>query len=290
VCIERQLWRCTLHGFVGHPRNATVRHADLTVLRAAIGAAQQLSDTQQLLFFAHAATRRFTRSADFWKVLGSAYELKGQRDSALWADKQALALDPSNVNTALLVAKTIVDGAAYDTAQANRLKGDTAQLHAFQRSFAARLDSARVYLQRAAAAPDSTQRLSAAVILLTGGSKLAQAAAYDRAYDWLDQSLQLVAPRTPADTTGPRQQVRVQASFWFGIASVASLASPYGDMVKSKQCAEAKGINDRIARTKDALILGARVQPSFVNTMLQNLGKFEAVMPQVKKQFHCKNF
>ena len=55
--------------------------------------------------------------------------------------------------------------------------------------------------------PDSGQQLSAAVILLTGGSKLAQAGAYDRAYEWLDQSLQLVAPRAPADTTGPRQHI-----------------------------------------------------------------------------------
>ncbi len=290
VCIEGQLWRCTLDGFVAQAGSDTTRLADASFLRAAIGAAQQLADTQQLLSFARAGTRRFAKSTDFWKVLGSAFDLKGQRDSALWAMQRALALDPTNVNTALLVAKTIVDGAVYDTAQANRLKPDTAQWHAFQRSFADRLDTARVYLRRAATSPDSGQQLSAAVILLTGGSKLAQAGAYDRAYEWLDQSLQLVAPRAPADTTGPRQQVRVQASFWFGIASVASLAGPYSAMVKSKRCAEAKAINDRIARTKDALLLGARVQASFANTMLQQLGKFEAVMPQVKKSFKCSNF
>jgi len=61
-------------------------------------------------------------------------------------------------------------------------------------------------------------------------------------------------------------------------------------MVKSKKCTDAKTINDRIGRTKEALILGARIQPTFVNTMLQNLAKFEAVMPQVKKQFKCTNF
>jgi len=290
VCIEGQLWRCTLDGFVAQAMNDTTKLADSTFLKAAIGAAQQLVDGKQLLFFARAGIRRFPRSLDFWKVLGSGYELMGQRDSALWAEKQALALDPSNVNTALLVAKTVVDATAYDTAAANRLKGDTAQLRVLRAAFADRLDSARTFLARAVSSPDSGQQLSAAVILLTGGSKLAQAGAYARAYDWLDQALQLVAPRSPADTTGPRQQVRVQASFWFGIASVASLATPYSEMVKSKHCADAKAINDRIARTKDALQLGARVQLSFVNTMLQNLGKFEAVMPQVKKQFHCKNF
>ena|SRR5438445_7078198 len=290
VCIEGQLWRCTLDGFVAQAANDTTRLADSTFLKAAIGAAQQIADTQQLRLLARAGTRRFPKSTDFWKVLGNAYDLRGQRDSALWAEKQALALDPGNVSTALLIAKTVVDGTAYDTAAANRVKGDTAQLRVVRAAFADRLDTARAYLARAVSAPDSGLQLSAAVILLTGGSKLAQAGAYGRAYDWLDQALQLVAPRSPADSTGPRQQVRVQASFWFGIASVASLATPYSEMVKSKHCTDAKAINDRIARTKEALLLGARVQPSFVNTMLQNLAKFEAVMPQVKKQFHCTNF
>ncbi len=137
---------------------------------------------------------------------------------------------------------------------------------------------------------DSTDRISAAVFMLTAGSKLAQAGAYDRAYPWLDQLLQLVASRTPADTLGPRQQIRLQASFWYGVSSVASLSGPWSAMTKTKSCSDAKGINDRLARTKDALIFGARVHPPTVNTMLQNVGKFEAVMPQVKKQFKCRNF
>ena len=290
ICIEGQLWRCTLDGFVAQASSDTTRLADSTFLRAAIGAAQQVSDTQRLLFFSRAATRRFPKSPDFWKVLGSAFEMKAQHDSALWAQRQALAIDPNDVNASLLVAKAMVDGAVYDTASANKMKSDTAALHRFRNAFATRVDSARSYLDKAVASPDSLQQLSAAVILLTGGSKLAQAGAYDDAYAWLDPALHLVAPRSPADTTGPRMQVRVQSSFWFGLASVASLTGPYSEMVKSKKCTDAKTINDRIGRTKEALILGARIQPTFVNTMLQNLAKFEAVMPQVKKQFKCTNF
>jgi len=107
---------------------------------------------------------------------------------------------------------------------------------------------------------------------------------------WLDEALRGVLLRSKADTIGPRQQVRVQASFWFGIASVASLQEPYKKMVASKSCTDAKEINDRLVRTREALVLGSRVSPSFANTMLQNLAKFEAVMPQVKKQFKCRNF
>jgi tetratricopeptide (TPR) repeat protein len=290
ICIEGQLWRCTLDVFSQQAAADSTKLADSLFVRAAIGAAQLVADTQQLLRFSRAAVRHFPKSADFWKVLGSAYDMKGQPDSALWAERQAFAADPTDANASLLVAKALVDRAVYDTGAAKRAKGDTAELRRLRGAFAASLDSSRTYLAKAVASTDSLQRLSAAVILLTGGSKLAQAQAYERAYEWLDQSLQIVAPRTAADTTGPRAQVRVQASFWFGIASVASLSAPYGEMVKSKKCGDAKTIQDRINRTKDALVLGARLQPTFTNTMLQNLAKFEAVMPQVKKQFKCTNF
>jgi len=290
ICIEGELYRCALDGFVEEIKNDSSKAADSTFLKAALGAAQQLSDTQKLLFFSRAAVAHFPKSAAFWKALGSAYDLKGQKDSSVWAYKQSLKLDPTDMKASLLVARGIVEGTTYDTAQAAKLKSDTAALRAFRNAFADRIDSAKAYLAPALSSPDSTDRLSAAVFMLTAGSKLAQAGAYDRAYPWLDQLLQLVAPRTPADTVGPRQQIRLQASFWYGVSSVASLSAPWTAMTKTKSCNDAKGISDRLARTKDALVFGARVHPPTANTMLQNVSKFEAVMPQVKKQFKCKNF
>ena len=288
ICIEGELWRCVLDGFVDVTRSDTSKLADTTVLKAALGAAQQISDTQRLLFFSRAGVRHFPKSAAFWKALGSAYDLKGQKDSSVWAYKQSLKIDPTDVKASLLVAKGIVEGTTYDTAHVP--KGDTAALRAFRNSFADRMDSAKTYIAPALASTDSTDKLSAAVFMLTAGSKLSQAGAYDRAYPWLDQLVQLVAQRSPADTIGPRQQIRLQASFWYGVSSVASLSGPYTAMVKSKSCTEAKAINDRLARTKDALVFGARVHPPTANQMLQNVSKFEAVMPQVKKQFKCNNF
>src|SRR5213596_3261306 len=290
ICIEGELWRCVLDGFAEQVRSDTAKLADTTLLKAALGAAQQISDTQQLLFFSRAAVRHFPKSAAFWKALGSAYDLKAQKDSSVWAYKQSLKIEPTDVKAALLVARGTVEGSTWDTAQANKLKSDTAALHALRNVFADRIDSAKAYLAPASSSPDSTDRLSASVFMLTAGSKLAQAGAYDRAYPWLDQLLQLVALRTPADTVGPRQQIRLQASFWYGVSSVASLTGPYTAMIKSKSCTEAKAFNDRLVRTKEALIFGARVHPPTANQMLQNVAKFEAVMPQVKKQFKCKNF
>src|SRR5207247_2007895 len=82
------------------------------------------------------------------------------------------------------------------------------------------------YLRPGLTASDTMQRLAADVIMLTAGSKIAQAGAYPAAYARLDSLLMLVAPRHGADTLGPKQQIRINASFWSGIPSVFTLTAP----------------------------------------------------------------
>jgi hypothetical protein len=183
----------------------------------------------------------------------------------------------SDLSSALLTAKAIVDGASYDTTRARQLQlsGDSATLAVLRAAYANRLDSARTYLAMALASPDTALRTSAAAILLQGGTKLGRANIWDHAYPWLDETLQLVVPRAPSDTTGPRQQIRIQASFWYGLSSVLTLKDQYRAMVNSRNCSDVLAVNDRIARTKEALTLGMRVHPPTMNQMLQNLAKFE---------------
>jgi hypothetical protein len=196
------------------------------------------------------------------------------------------------LSSALLTAKAIVDGASYDSTRARQLQlsGDSATLTVLRAAYANRLDSARTYLAMALASPDTALRTSAAAILLQGGAQLGRANIWDHAYPWLDETLQLVVPRAPSDTTGPRQQIRIQASFWYGLSSVQTLKDQYRAIVNSRNCNDVLAMNDRIARTKEALMLGMRVHPPTVNQMLQNLGKFEQAMPTVKRAFACQNF
>src|SRR5207245_9916992 len=119
------------------------------------------------LFFSHVAARHFPKSASFWKTLGAAFDLKGQRDSSLWAYKQSLGIDPNDISSTLLVAKAIVDGATYDTAKVNRLKGDTVALRQFRTAFADRADSAKAFPERAPAANESAKRLTPVLTMST---------------------------------------------------------------------------------------------------------------------------
>jgi tetratricopeptide (TPR) repeat protein len=293
VCIEGSIWKCAVSGLMGQAQHDSSLLRDSSFLNTAIGAAQSAPDTQALLKFSEAAVRNFPTSIRFLKARGGAFEMAGVVDSALVVYKRTLALEQGNdVTLSLLIAKTIVDHATWDTAAARVMQAakDSLGLRARQQIFAEKVDSARPYLHPGIASSDSTQRLAASVIMLTGASKIAQAAAYDKSYIWLDTLLQVVAPRSPADTVGPRHQIRLNASFWFGLSSVLTLSKPYQDMVKSKNCDQAKAIHDRLVRTRTALLYGERVHPPTARQMLGFLTQYEQQMPRVKQAFKCRNF
>jgi len=298
ICIEGSIWKCAVTGLAAQLQHDSALAKDSTFLNTAIGAAQSASDTQALLRFTGVAIRQFPSSIRFLKARGGAFEMAGQVDSALVIYKKTLALEQGNdVSLSLLIAKTIVDHAQYDTAQARQKTQakDSLGLRALQASFGERVDSARPYLRPGLVSTDTTQRLTAAVIMLTGGSKIAQAAAYDRAYIWLDTLLQVIAPRSPTDTVGPRHQVRTNASFWFGLSSVASINQAYQAMTKLKasdrdRCDKAKAIFDRLARAKGALTLGRRVHPPTADQMLGFVAQYEKPKSQVIAAFKCRNF
>src|SRR6266566_3770851 len=279
--------------FVEKLQHDTALAADSSFLKAAIGAAQQVSDTQAADKFTGAAVRRFPNNASFIRSRAAVFELRNQPDSALKYLQMAARLEPNDVGTSLQIAKTLIDRATYDTARGRVLREakDTLALKALQQAFAVRVDSARSFLKPGLASNDSTQRVAGAVIMLTGGSKLAQAGAYDHAYVWLDTLLQIVAPKSPSDTLGPRQQVRINASFWYGLSSILTLQGPYKVMTeeksKTRRCELAREVFARLERTKAGLVLGRRVHPPTADRMLDFVAQYEKAKPQVQKSFKC---
>ncbi len=292
ICIEGGLNWCILDLLAEEVQTDTNKLADTSTLKLGIGAAQQAADTQRFLWWTGAAVKRYPTNAPYQKLRGGAFELGGQIDSAVAHYKLALAITPNDVATSLLIAKTIVDHAVWDTAAAGacQRRNDTLCLRRMRAPFAAMLETARPHLTPGYASPDTALRLTTAVVGLGGGSKLAQAGAYEPAYPWLDQLLAQLAPLSAADTTGPRHQLRVQGSFWFGLSSALSLGGPYQIMVKEKNCDLAQSLNGRIQRSLQAIDLGGRVAPAVAIQMRNILMQYGAQMPKVKQAFKCRNF
>ena len=289
ICTEASNFRCALDVWVAKFDHDTAVRGDTTFLKPALGAAQQVSDTQAMLKFTEAAIRHFPNNVSFIRVRAGAFELAGKTDSALFYYKKALAVEPNDVGTSLQIAKAMVDAAVWDTTGSK----DTIAVKPKRAAFVAKLDSSKSFLRPGLSSPDSTQRLAAAVIMLTAGSKLAQAGAYPAAYNWLDSLLTVIGPtpRTSADTLGPKHQIRINASFWYGISSVLTLNGPYQDMTKAKgaaRCPLARAVFDRLTRTKSALLLGRRISPPFGDQMLGYVAQYEKAKPSVQGAFKCK--
>ena len=294
ICNENSKYACSSRVFYQKAQHDTALLIDTTFLKPAIGAAEQAKDTVALAYFTAAAVHHYPNNASFLRARAAAYEMAGKPDSALIMLTAALKIEPNDVGTSLQIAQIMVDRAVWDTVAAKSVpKSDTATLNRMRAAFAVKLDSAKPYLRPGLASSDSMQRLAASVILLTAGSKLAQQAqAYDRAYPWLDTLLQVVAPKNAADTLGPKQQVRINGSFWYGLSSVLTLQGPYKAMTEIKgsnavKCTAARGVFDRLTRTKSALLLGRRVHPPTADQMLGFVAQYEKAKPQVQKAWKC---
>ena len=287
ACIDGGQWRCVLDLLAQEEKDSAAKLKDSTELKLAIGAATQLPDTQAWLHYTQLAVTNFPKNGNFWNTRGQALEAVNQIDSAVAAYKAAAGLAPTDPRPSLLVAATILNHTTYDTLHAPK---DTAQLRGYRDAFADKIDAAKPFIQPALAGADTALRINAAALMLTAGSAIARAGAYGRAYPWLDQLLTVVQPATPADTLGPKQQIRVQGSFWYGLSSTLTLGEVYSPMTKDKSCAEAKDVEQRINRTKDALFLGGRVAPAVATQMLGFLDRYAKAMTQVKAAFKCTNF
>ena len=288
-CIEGSQWRCVLDLLAQEEKDSAAKFNDSTELKLAIGASQALPDTQALMHWTQVAVTRFPKSLGFWNTRGQAFEAAGMVDSAVAAYKAAAALAPGDPRPSLLVAATILNHLAYDTLHAPPAS-DTVALKAYRNAFADKVDASKPFIQPALAGTDTTLRINAAALMLTAGSGIARSGAYDRAYPWLDQLLTVAQPSTPADTLGPKQQIRIQASFWYGLSSTLTLGEPYNQMTHDKSCEEAKTVQERINRTRDALFLGGRIAPAVATQMLGFLDRYAKAMTQVKAAFKCTNF
>src|SRR5439155_134182 len=204
---------------------------------ATVYEAQRMPVDSQLVAYQRAAALD-SLNATAWENIARLYQQKGDTLKAIGAFIHELQGEPQNTQLRLGIAELLRLQKQYQQA-VNLLDEGLARNAADQKmaelkqriclegelwrcvvdgfvqrlrsAFADRLDSARVYLERAATSPDTATQVNAAAIMRSAGEKLIRAGASDRAVPWLQRTLALVAPRTPADTAGLRHAIRANA-------------------------------------------------------------------------------
>ena len=194
---------------------------------------------------------------------------------------------------AIRLAKTIVDNAVWDTTGECPRDRDTVCLTR-RDAFISKIAPARAYLSAGFASHDSIVWLMTTSVALSGGTKLAKAGAYPQAFEWLDQLLTELASESSHHSISQNQQVREQASFWFGVTDELSLQEPYRRLVASRSCNEVKTLNhqiaDRIARGLEALNVGQGVAAGVTGQMRSILIQYKSNLPRVTPAIQCHNF
>lgn len=201
---------------------------------------------------------------------------------------EAAASNDSVTAAGVRQAKAIIDNAVWDTASAQtcQRQKDTVCLRRLRDPLASTIAHARSYLTAGFASHDSTVWLLTAAVALAGGSKLAQAGAYDEAYEWLDQLMIALARDSSDAMSAQEHQIRVQASFWFALADAVTLAKPYKEMIESRSCIPKNLVRDRIRRGLEALDVGDSVAPT-ASQIRGILLKYLSNIDRVTQVFHC---
>ena len=213
-----------------------------------------------------------------------------EEDNAQGAQRhEGAAPDDSTVAAGMRQARAMVDSAEWDTASASPCarQRDTVCLRKLRDVFVPRVAGARAYLSAGFASHDSTIWLMTALVAESGGTKLAKAGAYDQAYEWFDQLLTELARDSSGYQISLKQQIRVQASFWFGFADALTLQGPYRQMVESRSCTTTEIVKHRIQRGLDALEVGASVAPTVAGQMRSILLQYSSHMPKFMPAFAC---
>ena len=184
------------------------------------------------------------------------------------------------------LANAIVDNAVWDTVAGGPCpEGDAVCLQTHRDALVSKIAPARAYLTAGFASHDSTVWLMTASVALSGGKRLAQAGAYPEAFEWLDQLLTELARDSSGHFIAQKQQIRPEASLWFGITDALSLQGPYKRLAESRSCVEVKTlrdlIRDRIRRGVEALGAGRSVAPGVTDQMGNILRQYSSHIDKV---------
>ncbi|PYP64414.1 MAG: hypothetical protein DMD37_02560, partial [Gemmatimonadetes bacterium] len=88
----------------------------------------------------------------------------------------------------------------------------------------------------------------------------------------------------------PRRQLAALTSLYFGLASTYSIGPQLQGLSTSKKCDQAPVVNERLQRTRRALLFGGSVAPAAIAQPMQIITRFENFMQQFKRAYHCRNF
>ncbi len=273
ACEDGSMWPCLVEALAAQYELDSTLAGNAEFYGKIIGASQQAGNQAAAFRWTGEAVRRVPSNVAFWRARAAAFTAANMTDSALVAYRRIAQLDPNDIAAPLRIVQIEADTSRLRIDTLVRL--DTAKLR--------RIDSllTRVAAMRTNSAGQPTDTavwMNVALLYFQPATQLIQKRVnFQLGAQWLEKVLKYDV----------RRQLSAQAHFFLGLAYFFPLPEFDARLREAKSCQMVTQEAEMVAKAKQALTLGASVQPSTANQLLQYITQFEGLIPEYRRAFKC---
>jgi len=267
VCLEGQLWACGLQALEAQYELDTTLAADTAFFGKTFGAAQSVPDTAAMVRWSARGVQLFPEYVAAWRARAATLKLVDQRDSAIAAYERILALDSSQVGSALAAAQYLLDSTlVIDTT----VPLDTARL----------LMAERLLLFAGSRIADTATHMAIALLFYNPAERIARLQMKPHlpiASRYLEHALSF----------DKRGQLTGPANFFLGLSLFFQVTDLDTRVRETKSCELVDEEIAMVARAKAALEAGRQIAPPTANQLLGFVNQIQRALPTYKPAFRC---
>jgi len=268
ACLDGSMWRCGLAALEAQFDLDTALGSDTIFFQKTFGAAQSIPDTAAMLRWSRKGVEQFPDWVASWRARAATLKLVDERAAAIDAYQRIVALDTTQVGSALAAAQLLLDSSlVIDTA----VPLDTARLRTAQDL---------LLLAGRQVRSDTATSMAIATMFYNPASKIAQL----RMAAHLPLASRLLEHALAYDLRG---QLRGPANFFLGLSLFFQITDLDTRVRESKDCAMVDVEIDMTRRARAALEAGRQISPQTVNQLLGYVGQIEGALPTYKPAFGC---
>jgi tetratricopeptide (TPR) repeat protein len=267
ACLDGTMWRCALTTLDQEFQIDTALATDSIFYQKAFGAAQSIPDTAAMDHWSKLGIAAFPNSVSLWRARAAALKASDDRNGALQAYERLLALDSTQIGSALAAAQLLLDSTlVIDTA----VPLDTARLN----------EADRLLQLVANQTTDSTTLTLVARMYYNPAQKITQS----QIKPGLPIAARFLEDALRYDKTGA---LLVPANFFLGLAYALQVFEGLDKLEPSKSCELVQQKLDMTVKARQALTIGRAISPQTADQLLPYLTRFERDLPKYKAAWKC---
>ena len=269
ACLDGAMWRCGLEALEAQYGLDTARASDTIFFQKTFGAAQSIPDTAAMLRWSKHGVDQFAGWVAAWRARAATLKLVDERAGAIEAYQRIVALDSTQIGSALAAAQLLLDSSlVIDTT----VPLDTARL---------RVAEEMLLLAGRQIGNDTASSMAIATLFYNPAAKIAQlrmAPHLPIASRYLEHALQY----------DRRGQLRGPANFFLGLSLFFQITELDTRVRDTKDCAMVDVEIDMTRRARAAFEAGRQISPQTVTQLLGYVSQIEGALPTYKPVFGCR--